>query len=68
MLGDYHPPKPPLTLQAKQPARATAPAAVTERRIDSGTLLGPGGELFIDHHQQVYRLRLTSQGKLILTK
>lgn len=68
MLGDALPPKPPLTLQARQPARATAPAAATDRRIDSATLLGPGGELFIDHHQQVYRLRLTSLGKLILTK
>jgi hemin uptake protein HemP len=38
------------------------------RRIDSATLLGPRGEVFIVHRQQVYRLRVTSLGKLILTK
>ncbi|HEY1132087.1 MAG TPA: hemin uptake protein HemP [Roseateles sp.] len=38
------------------------------RRIDSATLLGPRGEVFILHQDQVYRLRVTAQGKLILTK
>lgn len=38
------------------------------RHIDSATLLGPRGEVFIVHQQQVYRLRVTAQGKLILTK
>lgn len=38
------------------------------RQIDSAMLLGPHGEVFIRHHGQVYRLRVTSQGKLILTK
>ncbi|MCE4553364.1 hemin uptake protein HemP [Roseateles cellulosilyticus] len=46
------------------PHPATAPA----RQIDSTTLLGPRGEVFIIHREQVYRLRVTSQGKLILTK
>ncbi len=56
MLAD--PPSP------KAPPRATSQA----RRIDSATLLGPCGEVFIVHQQQVYRLRVTAQGKLILTK
>ncbi|NCT81519.1 MAG: hemin uptake protein HemP [Comamonadaceae bacterium] len=56
----------PARPEASRPARAAAPLG--QRRIDSATLLGPGGELFIDHQQQVYRLRVTSQGKLILTK
>lgn len=38
------------------------------RRIDSATLLGPRGEALIVHQQQLYRLRVTSLGKLILTK
>ncbi|MBV8033602.1 hemin uptake protein HemP [Roseateles sp.] len=38
------------------------------RYLDSATLLGPRGEVFIVHQQQVYRLRVTAQGKLILTK
>ena len=63
MFGDSLPPKTALM----PPARTVAPAAA-QRSIDSATLLGPGGELFIHHQQQVYRLRLTSQGKLILTK
>lgn len=47
---------------------AAGPAAENPRRIDSRTLLGPGGEVLIVHQQQVYRLRVTSLGKLILTK
>jgi hemin uptake protein HemP len=66
MLDDL-PPQPPARPSATRPVRAAAPAA-GDRRIDSATLLGPDGELFIDHQQQVYRLRITSQGKLILTK
>jgi hemin uptake protein HemP len=65
MFGDTLPPKTALTPPA--PRAAAAPAA-GPRSIDSATLLGPGGELFIHHQQQVYRLRLTAQGKLILTK
>lgn len=72
MLGD---PLPPPTAPASSLPQATSPATpapaaatVRERRIDSATLLGPRGEIFIDHQQQVYRLRRTSQGKLILTK
>ncbi|MFT7774516.1 hemin uptake protein HemP [Roseateles sp.] len=68
-MFDDSTPKPPSMLAAKQPARAAVSTMEAgQRRIDSATLLGHGGELFIDHQQQVYRLRVTSQGKLILTK
>jgi hemin uptake protein HemP len=62
MLVDSHPPKTPAS-----PAAVTLGAG-TARQIDSATLLGPQGEVLIVHQQQVYRLRITSLGKLILTK
>ncbi|MFN3302690.1 MAG: hemin uptake protein HemP [Roseateles sp.] len=62
MLVEPEPPQP-----AAPPAltRADLPAP---RRIDSAALLGARGELLIVHGPQVYRLRVTRQGKLILTK
>lgn len=60
MLADVHPPQP----LKPAPARHQEPA----RQIDSATLLGPRGEVYITHQQQLYRLRITSLGKLILTK
>lgn len=57
MPADTFPPKP-----------APTPAKNPVRQIDSASLLGPRGELFIVHQQQLYRLRVTAQGKLILTK
>jgi len=36
-------------------------------RTTSEALLGTGRELIIEHHGREYRLRLTQQGKLILT-
>jgi len=53
-----------------QPSKPAAPPSVpgVVRRIDSASLLGPQGEVLIVHQQQVYRLRVTSLGKLILTK
>jgi hemin uptake protein HemP len=47
---------------------ANALSASEVRRVDSTALLGARGEVLIVHHQQVYRLRVTAQGKLILTK
>lgn len=38
------------------------------RRIDSNTLLGAAQEIEINHVGQIYRLRRTALGKLILTK
>lgn len=37
-------------------------------RLDSRELFGAGREVIINHAGEEYRLRLTSQGKLILTK
>ena len=45
-----------------------AGAANRVRRIASRDLLGEAAELEIDHDGQLYRLRRTSLGKLILTK
>lgn len=45
-----------------------ASAALTARRWRSTELFGPLHEIEIEHGQAVYRLRLTSLGKLILTK
>ncbi len=55
----FHPParEPDMALRAGEPPR-----------IDSAALLGPQGEVHIVHQQQIYRLRVTSLGKLILTK
>ena len=36
-------------------------------KIASATLLGPRGELIIVHNGREYRLRITQNGKLILT-
>ena len=61
-------------------ARAAPPAEVTpsqepplapgapRRRWSSQALLGEAREVEIEHGGQLYRLRLTSLGKLILTK
>jgi hemin uptake protein HemP len=38
------------------------------RRVSSKALLGNDREVEIEHAGQLYRLRLTSLGKLILTK
>ncbi|HET9870373.1 MAG TPA: hemin uptake protein HemP [bacterium] len=51
----------------RRPAPAGPPPQPRESRSED--LLGPGGrELLIRHGAQTYRLRLTQNGKLILTK
>lgn len=52
----------------RSPSR-TAPATtrVAPARVRSEQLLGAAGELVIEHQGREYRLRLTQQGKLILT-
>jgi len=47
---------------------ATKVVPESARRLSSTELLGGTRELEIEHGGQLYRLRLTSQGKLILTK
>ena len=53
---------------AAMPGVATTPMGATLRRIDSQTLLGSAQEIEILHLGQIYRLRRTALGKLILTK
>jgi hemin uptake protein HemP len=54
------PPHPPPTSSSAQDA--------PPRRLSSRELLGASKEIEIVHGSQCYRLRLTSLGKLILTK
>jgi hemin uptake protein HemP len=50
------------------PSVATSPSPVAPRTVSSEELLQDQRELLIMHCQEVYRLRLTRNGKLILTK
>lgn len=54
----------------RTPAKEKAPPTVApnERRIDSKSLLGKEGRVIIEHDGQLYLLRQTQAGKLILTK
>ncbi len=45
----------------------SASVPVQSPRVSSEALLGPRGELLIVHNGREYRLRLTQNGKLILT-
>ena len=56
----------PSDLPADHPFLPRAPA--TTPRIDSAKLLAAGKELVIEHAGAEYRLRLTRNDKLILTK
>ncbi len=44
------------------------PPPAGARQLDSRALLGEDRELLINHHGELYRLRLTRADKLILTK
>ena len=48
-------------------AELDTPLREVVRRVSSEQLLGVRGELLIDHQGREYRLRLTQNGKLILT-
>ncbi|MGH8727723.1 MAG: hemin uptake protein HemP [Burkholderiales bacterium] len=48
--------------------RATAPLLENLRRVTSVELFAGRRKLFIEHAGEVYLLRHTSKGKLILTK
>jgi hemin uptake protein HemP len=49
------------------PSEPAAPASGGLRRVRSEELLKGGVEILIDHHGREYRLRVTQNGKLILT-
>lgn len=44
------------------------PAATGPKRLSSESLLSGAREVEIDHQGAIYRLKITSLGKLILTK
>lgn len=50
------------------PELACQPKGSERLRINSRDLFARSREVIIDHASEEYRLRLTSQGKLILTK
>ncbi len=58
----------PLTVSGR-PSQSVARAdgSAPSTLVDSQTLLGKQGELRILHNNRVYRLRVTMNGKLILT-
>ena len=47
--------------------QGSQPGAEQRRRVTSANLLGNLRELVIEHNGREYRLRVTSQGNLILT-
>ncbi len=53
---------------ASHPSHGFAPWGSRQREIGSAELLGGEREVLIVHDSQVYRLRHTRSGKLILTK
>ncbi len=61
-------PTQPSATQSPASGQGQAGAGQPRQRLHSSALLGPEQEIEIEHGQAVYRLRLTSQGKLILTK
>ena len=54
--------------RAESPAAATRSLAMRGNRIESRELFAAEREIIIGHGDDIYRLRLTSQNKLILTK
>ena len=53
---------------ANSPAAGTRSVAIDGNRIESRELFAAEREIIIAHGEDNYRLRLTSQNKLILTK
>lgn len=49
-------------------AGSNADALRNRTRLNSRTLFGAQTEIVIEHQGEEYRLRITSNGKLILTK
>ena len=57
-----------MTGDAKSAPKQSVPASQSTPRIAIRDLLGSGREAVLLHDGEEYRLRLTSNGKLILTK
>ena len=56
------------TANAENPVAASRSVAMSGNRLDSRDLFATEREIIIAHGEDNYRLRLTSQNKLILTK
>ena len=54
--------------EESMPSAALPAAPVTRARVPSNDILRGSAEVEIDHRGTLYRLRVTSLGKLILTK
>lgn len=71
-MHSLHPSQHPAPAGEQSKAALSDPAAAGTRpgirRIDSTELFNGAPEVEIEHQGQVYRLRRTSLGKLILTK
>jgi hemin uptake protein HemP len=52
---------------AKSPAPPIEGDAAPPRRIRSDELFAGAREVIIEHHGRMYRMRITQNGKLILT-
>jgi hemin uptake protein HemP len=59
-----NPPAPPKAVAQPQ----TPKVAATLRTIDSQALFGEAKQVLIVHQGETYKLQITRQGKLILTK
>jgi hemin uptake protein HemP len=66
----FEPPMHDVQLPSNSHPVSTAPAAPARelKRVSSDELIGPAREVLIRHAGWDYRLRITRQGKLILTK
>jgi len=63
-----HQANPPMAAAPRSPHHGRPPRGPMIRRVGSRELMGPSGQLIIRHAGDEYRLRVTSKGKLILTK
>ena len=62
-------PAPKMPAATENAAPSTVPPLISaERCVDSAALLGRQLSVTIRHHDEIYCLRQTRQGKLILTK
>jgi hemin uptake protein HemP len=55
-------------LNRQSDAIAQPVSSLAHRRVSSGELFGAQEEIVIEHNREEYRLRITKNDKLILTK
>lgn len=60
--------KPPVSTDEAPSSRRGPACDVRSRLLDSGVLFAGSSEVVISHGPEIYRLRLTKQNRLILTK